>query len=62
MSAHLVYVADVISSRFALGCHVNKTDASHLRSSLDVIDFNTGNLPALLAGASFNTSALAGSL
>ncbi len=41
---HLVYVADLISSRFALGCHVNKTGASHLRSSLDVIDFNTGNL------------------
>jgi putative nucleotidyltransferase with HDIG domain len=59
---HLVYVADLISSRFVLGHHVNKMDTSHLRSSLDVIDFNTGNLPALLASASFKAFALTSSL
>ena len=59
---HLVYVADLISSRFVIGHHVNKMDTSHLRSSLDAIDFNTGNLPALLASASFKAFALTSSL
>ncbi len=60
--AHLVYVADLISSRFVLGHHVDKMDTSHLRSSLNVIDFNTENLPALLASASFKAFAVTGSL
>ncbi len=60
--AHLVYVADLISSRFLLGHYVNKMDASHLRSSLDAIGFNTGDLPVLVASAFFKASAFAGSL
>ena len=51
--AHLVYVADLMSSRFVPGHHVNKMDTSHLRSSLDVLDFNIWNFPELLAGAPF---------
>ncbi|MGA2401564.1 MAG: HDOD domain-containing protein [Syntrophobacteraceae bacterium] len=51
--AHMVYVADLISSRFVPGHHLNKMDTSHLRSSLDVLDFNIWNIPELLAGAPF---------
>ncbi|MGA3117347.1 MAG: HDOD domain-containing protein [Syntrophobacteraceae bacterium] len=50
--AHLVHVADLISSRFTLGHNVNNMDTSHLRSSLDAIDFDTGDFPGLLANAS----------
>ena len=60
--AHLVYVADLISSRFVLGHHVDKMDTSHLQSSLDVIDFDIGNLPALLASASSKAFAITSSL
>lgn len=49
--AHLVYVADLISFRFALGHHVDKMNTTHLRSSLDVIDLNAENFPVLLASA-----------
>lgn len=55
--AHLVYVADLISSRFALGHDLDEMDTSHLRSSLDAIEFDTRNLPALVACASFNAFA-----
>ncbi len=48
---HLVYIADLISSRFVLGHNLDKMDISHLLSSLEAIDFNTGSLPMLLAGA-----------
>ena len=51
--AHLVYVADLMNCRFVLGEFVNKTDSSHLSSSLDVLEFNVGNLPLLLGGSSF---------
>ena len=54
--AHLVYVADLMNCRFVLGEFVNKTDTSHLRSSLDVLEFKVGNLPLLLDGTSFMTS------
>jgi len=53
--AHMVYVADLMNCRFVLGEYVNKTDSSHLRSSLDVLDFDVGDLPLLLAGSSFMT-------
>lgn len=53
--AHLVYVADLMISRFVLGQIVNNTDTSHLRSSLDVLDFNVGSIPVLLASANFMT-------
>jgi len=59
---HLVYVADLISSRLVNGHHLDKMDASHLCSSLEVIDFNTGSLPVLLAGASPRAFAFTGSL
>ncbi|MGC9967915.1 MAG: HDOD domain-containing protein [Syntrophobacteraceae bacterium] len=51
--AHLVYVADLISFRFALGHHVDKMNTTHLRSSLDTISLNTDDLPLLIASAPF---------
>jgi hypothetical protein len=55
--AHLVYVADLTSTRFVLGHDLDKMDTAHLRSSLDAIEFDTLNLPELLASASFNAFA-----
>jgi putative nucleotidyltransferase with HDIG domain len=52
--AHLVYIADLISYRFALGHDVNKMDTSHLRSSLNAISFRVEDLPLLIAGATFS--------
>jgi putative nucleotidyltransferase with HDIG domain len=52
---HLVYVADLMNCRFVLGEFVNKTDSSHLGSSLDALEFKVGNLPLLLTGSSFMT-------
>jgi len=49
--AHMAYVADLMSSRFVLGQHMNRTDSSYLRSSIEVLEFDIGNFPALLAGA-----------
>ncbi len=60
--AHLVYVADLISSRFVPGHHLVRMETSHLRSSLDAIHLNTGSLPALLTGASSGAFAFAGTL
>ncbi len=51
--AHLVYVADLVSSRFLPGHYLNKMGSSHLRSSLDELDFDIRNFPELLAGAPF---------
>ena len=53
--AHLVYVADLMNCRFVLGEFVNKTDGSHLRSSLDALEFKVANLPLLLTSSSFMT-------
>jgi len=58
--AHLVYVADLMSSRFLLGHYMNKTGRSHLHSSLKSLDFNIGDFPELLAGAPFMTLDAAG--
>jgi len=51
--AHLVYVADLISSRFALGHHLDKMNTTHLRSSLKALHLRTDQLPLLIADASF---------
>jgi putative nucleotidyltransferase with HDIG domain len=59
---HMVYVADLISSRFVLGHDLDKMDTSHLRSSLDALDLNIENLPALLAGASYKSFAFSSNL
>ena len=59
---HLVYVADLMSSLFVFGHHLDKMDISHLRSSLKAIDFKAGSLPMLLAGASSNAFSFTGSL
>jgi len=59
---HLVYVADLMSSLFVFGHHLDKMDISHLRSSLEVIDFKTGSLQKLLASASSKAFAFTGSL
>jgi putative nucleotidyltransferase with HDIG domain len=59
---HLVYVADLISSRSLNGHHLDKMDTAHLHSSLEVIDFNTASLPMLLNGASSKAFAFTGSL
>ncbi len=48
---HLVYLADLLNSRFVPGHHVNRIDSSLLRKSLETLDLDIGNLPALLAGA-----------
>lgn len=48
--AHLVYTADLISSRFLLGLEIEKMDTTRLRTSLDAIGFDLDEFPALLAG------------
>ncbi|MHC1729962.1 MAG: HDOD domain-containing protein [Syntrophobacteraceae bacterium] len=48
--AHLVYTADLISSRFLLGHEIENMNTTRLRTSLDVIGFDLDELPALLAG------------
>ncbi len=48
--AHLVYTADLISSRFLLGLEIEKMDTTRLRASLDAIGFDLDEFPALLAG------------
>jgi putative nucleotidyltransferase with HDIG domain len=58
--AHIVYLADLISFRFALGHHVDKMNTTHLRNSLDLIDLKTADFPVLLAGASFQAFDIAG--
>ena len=60
--AHLVHVADLLSFRFTLGHSVDNMDTSHLRSSLDVIGFDTRDLPALLASAPFKSFAFTNGL
>lgn len=52
---HLVYIADLISFRFALGHHIDNMDTSGLRASLGVIDLNAENLSVLLASTPFQT-------
>lgn len=51
--AHLVYIADFISFRFALGHEVDKMDTTLLRSSLDIVGLNAEALSSLLATAPF---------
>jgi len=48
---HLVYLADLLNSRFVPGHQVNRIDSSLLRKSLEALDLDIGNLPALLADA-----------
>jgi putative nucleotidyltransferase with HDIG domain len=51
--AHMAYVADLMSSRFVLGQYVNRTDSSHLKSSIDLLELDLADLPALLADSPF---------
>ncbi|HYA41049.1 MAG TPA: HDOD domain-containing protein [Syntrophobacteraceae bacterium] len=58
--AHMVYVADLMSSRFVLGHYVNTADSSHLRTSIKLLDLDIANLPMLLADAPFTPFEISG--
>ncbi len=44
---HIVYLADLLSSRFMGGHDVEKMDTTHLRASLDTLQVDLKSLPAL---------------
>jgi putative nucleotidyltransferase with HDIG domain len=44
---HIVYLADLLSSRFMQGLDVEKMDTTHLRASLDILQVDLKSLPAL---------------
>lgn len=51
--AHLIYVANFISSRLLVGQNLVKVNTEYLESSLQAIDFDPRHFPALLAGINF---------
>jgi putative nucleotidyltransferase with HDIG domain len=58
--AHMTYLADLMSSRFVLGHHVNRTDSSHLRTSIEVLDLDIADFLALLADTAFTGFEISG--
>ncbi len=51
--AHLIYVANFICSRLLVGQNLEKVNTDYLESSLQEIDFDPLQFPALLASIDF---------